>query len=216
MKKTISLLLVLLLTLSLFAACSETTEIETGGSGYTYPRKDEEPKTTEPDTTEPEPATEKEKQVVSTSELYNTLLETWPQIERWPLVDEEKGSKMYTDTGSYSAFNSAILISDTRVTFSMYKGKIQIIYWTESTDNEIEITVRVADSEIPIEQSIRLGTSILKYRTHALSASTLLSRLNNSSVKNGNHYYKETVDGIRYFLTSAVDGHFDNVMISIE
>ena len=67
-----------------------------------------------------------------------------------------------------------------------------------------------------IEQSIRLGTSILKYRTHALSASTLLSRLNNSSVKNGNHYYKETVDGIRYFLTSAVDGHFDNVMISIE
>ncbi|MBR4744706.1 MAG: hypothetical protein IK082_11055 [Oscillospiraceae bacterium] len=201
--------------LGLFTACSETTEIETGGSGYTYPRKDEEPKTTEPDTTEPEPATEKEKQVVSTSELYNTLLETWPQIERWPLVDE-KGSKMYTDTGSYSAFNSVIMISDTSVTFSMYKGKIQIYYWTESTNNRIEIIVRVADSEIPIEQSIRLGTSILKYRTDALSVSTLLSRLNNSSVKNGNHYYQETVDGIRYFLTSAVDGQGDIVMISFE
>ena len=214
MKKIISCILILTLALGLLAACSGGDEdgtwtgapVDNAGSTATEDK-------TENTTSEPETETKKST-IVPVKDIYNAMVGMFPEIKDWILADEFDDTKVYTNNGSATNYSGMVMIADDTVTLSKDQGKILVMYNVDPSINEADITVSVQNRALSLEQSIGLAARILQNRENALSTSTLLSRLSSSSVTKGNHYYQETVNGIRYFLTAANDGSRDNILIS--
>lgn len=136
-------------------------------------------------------------------EYTEKLIDVFPDISDWKLAHDADTSTIYTDTGSTTNFQDAIVINDDAVTLFIYNKSLQVI--AKSTEDSDLPALYVYDKNSShLDEVFDSVDAFLEDYPKALDMDEFEELLEeNGKISSGQKEYETTVNGITYKISRS-------------